>query len=90
MTIEDKGKKPKERGCVLKATKKEVGFDLELVKEKFMQVKKSFVKASTSGGKKKLPRTNVPTNVDPSVLTTFLETCTKLLHENKAMKGLKS
>jgi len=48
-----------------------------------MEVKKSFVKASTSRSQDKLP-----TAVDPSIITTFLETCMKLLHNSKAMKGL--
>ena len=49
-----------------------------------MEVKKSFVEASTSGSKDKLEP-----EMDPSMLTTFLETCMKLLQDNKAMKGLK-
>jgi len=30
----------------------------------------------------------VPIEIDPSVLTTFLETCMKLLHDSKVVKGL--
>jgi len=48
-----------------------------------MEAKKSFTKASTSGSKDQLePR------MDPSMLTTFLETCMKLLHDNKVVKFL--
>ena len=54
-----------------------------------MEVKKSFVGASTSGSQEKLPETSVPTEIDPSVLTTFLETCMKHLCDSKAVKGLK-
>lgn len=42
MAGDDKGKQPKEGGWVHKATKKEVGFDLEHAKETFMEEKKSF------------------------------------------------
>jgi len=48
-TSEDKGKQPEEDGWVCKALEKEVGFDLEHAKEMFMEVKKRFVEASTSG-----------------------------------------
>jgi len=49
-----------------------------------MEVKKSFVEAFTSGSQDK------PTEeMDPSMLTTFLDTCMKLLHESKVVKGLK-
>lgn len=49
----------------------------------FMEAKKSFAEASTLGSKDKPEQ-----EMDPSMLTTFLETCMKLLHNNKAMKGL--
>ena len=48
-----------------------------------MEAKKSFVEASTSGSKDQ-----PETGMDPFMLTTFLETCMKLLHDNKAVKGL--
>jgi len=48
-----------------------------------MEAKKRFADASTSGIKDQ-PRTSL----DPSMLTTVLETCMKLLHDNKAVKGL--
>jgi len=36
----------------------------------------------------KVQETNVPIEINPSVLTTFLETCMKLLHDRKSVKGL--
>ena len=48
-----------------------------------MEDKKSFIEASTSGSKDQPePR------MDTSMLTTFLETCMKLLHDSKVVKGL--
>ena len=52
-------------------------------KETFREAKKSCPKASTSGSKDQpKPR------MDPSMLTPFLETCMKLLRDNKVVKGL--
>jgi len=82
-TGKDKGKQPKEDTWVHKAPTKEPEFDLERTKETFMEDKKSFAEASTSGSKDQ-PKPGM----DPSMLTTFLETCMKLLHDNKAVKGL--
>ena len=48
-----------------------------------MEAKKSFIEASTSGSQDK-----VPAEVDPSVLTTILENCMKLLRNKKAVKVL--
>ena len=48
-----------------------------------MEVKKSFTDASTLGSKDK-----PEPKMDPSMLTTFLETCMKLLRNSKAVKGL--
>lgn len=48
-----------------------------------MESKKSFTEASTFGSKDQLEPT-----MGPSMLTTFLETCMKLLRDNKAVKGL--
>lgn len=48
-----------------------------------MEAKKSFVNASTSGIKD-----NPKPEMDPSMLTTFLETCMKLLCNSKVVKGL--
>jgi len=80
---DDKGKHPEESAWVLKAPTKEPGFDLERVKETFMEAKKSFTEASTSGSKDQLEP-----GMDPSMLTTFLKTCMKLLHDSKVVKGL--
>jgi len=48
-----------------------------------MEAKKSFAEASTLGSKDKLEK-----EMDPSMFTTFLEACMKLLHDSKVMKGL--
>jgi len=48
-----------------------------------MEARKSFIGASTSGTKDRLE-----SKMDPSMLTTFLETRIKLLCDNKAVKGL--
>ena len=83
MMGEDKGKKPAEGEWVRRAPEKEIGFDLEHTKETFMEAKKSFTEASTSGSQDKLPK-----EVDRSMLSTFLETCMKFLYDIKGMKGL--
>lgn len=88
VTNDDEGKQLEEGGCVHQAPKKGTGFDLECTKETFMEEKKSFVEASTSRTQNKLPNTSLPTKVDPSMLTTFLDTCMKLLCNRKAIKGL--
>lgn len=62
---------------------KEPEFDLERAKETFMECKWSFVDASTYGSKDRLEP-----EMDPSMLTMFLETCMKLLHDSKAIKGM--
>ena len=80
---EDKGKQPEEDTWVHKAPTKEPEFDLEHARETFMEAKKSFMEASTSGSKDQ-----PELEMDPSMLATFLETCIKLLRENKAVKGL--
>ena len=82
-TVDDKGKQPEDSTWVCKAPKKEAEFDLERAHETFMEAKKSFAEASTSGSKDKLDQ-----EMDPSMLTTFLETCMKLLHDSKTLKGL--
>ena len=82
-TGEDKGKEPEEDTWVCKAPTKEPEFDLECAKETFLEDKKSFEEASTSGNKDQ-----PELGMDPSMLTTFLETCMKLLHDRKAVKGL--
>ena len=80
---DDKGKQPKDNTWVHKAPTKEVEFDLEHTRETFMEAKKSFKEASTSGGKDQ-----PEPGMDPSMLTTFLETCMKLLCDSKAAKEL--
>jgi len=44
-TWDDKGKKPEDSSWVCKALMKELVFDLECVKETFMEAKKSFIDA---------------------------------------------
>jgi len=65
------------------ALTKEVEFDLECAHKIFMEAKKSFAEASTSGSWGKHDQ-----EMDPFMLTTFLETYMRLLHDRKAMKGL--
>ena len=48
-----------------------------------MEAKKSFTESPTSGSKDQ-----PEIGMDPSMVTTFLETCMKFLHDNKAVKGL--
>lgn len=48
-----------------------------------MEDKRGFVDASTFGSKERLEL-----EMDPSILTTFLETYMKLPRDNKAIKGL--
>ena len=48
-----------------------------------MEAKRSSDDASTLGSKDRLEP-----EMDPSMLTTFLETCIKLLRDSKAIKGL--
>jgi len=83
MTRDDKVKQPEESAWVRKAPTKKPEFDLEHAKETFMEPRKSFAKASILGSKDKLEP-----EMDPSMLTTYLDTCMKLLCDNKAMKGL--
>jgi len=67
----------------LQGPTKEPEFDLGCMKKTFMEAKKSFTEASTSSSKDQLEP-----GMDPSMLTTFLETCMKLLCDSKAIKGL--
>ena len=82
-TADDKGKQPEDSTWVRIALMKEVEFDLEHAHEIFMEAKKSFAEAFTSGGKDK-----PEPEMDPSMLTTFLETCMKLLCDSKVVKRL--
>ena len=65
----DKGKQPEESDWVCKAPTKEPEFNLQRMKETFMEAKNIFTKASTSGSTDKLEL-----EMDSSMLTTFLET----------------
>lgn len=80
---DDKGKQSEESAWVRKAPIREPEFDLDRAKETLMEAKKSFVEASTSSSKDKLEP-----ELDPSILTTFSDTCMKLLRDNKDVKGL--
>ena len=50
---DDKGKRPEDIAWVCKDPEKKVEFDLERARETFMEEKKSFTEASTSGSKDK-------------------------------------
>jgi len=80
---DDKGKQPKDNTWVRKAPTKETEFNFEHARETFREVKKSLAEASTSGSKDKPNQ-----EMDPSMLTTFLETCMKLLRDSKVVKVL--
>lgn len=82
-TGEDKGKQPEEGEWVRKDPEKEVGFGLERAKETFMEAKKIFAEASTSGS-----QVRQSDEMDASMLTTFLETYMTLICDSKAVKGL--
>jgi len=53
MIGDEKGRYPEESAWVCNAPTKEPKFGLERVKETFMEAKKSFMEASTSGSKDK-------------------------------------
>jgi len=80
---DDKGKQPEDGTWVRKAPTKKTKFYLRRAHETFVEAKKSFVEASTSGSKDKPDQ-----ELDLSMLKTFLETYMKLLRDSKAMKGL--
>ena len=88
MIAANNGKQPEEEGWVRKAPEKEVSFDLDHTKETFMEAKKSFTKASASWIQDKMQEISVPAEVDSSVLTTFWETCMKLLYDRNVVEGL--
>lgn len=62
---------------------KDAKFYLECTHEMFMEEKKSFAEASTSESRDKPDQ-----EMDPSMLTTFLKSCMKLLCDSTAVKGL--
>lgn len=68
---------------VRKAPSKQPEFDLERANVTFMEAKKNFAEASTLDNKDQFRPEK-----DTSMLTTFLETCMKLLRDAKAVKGL--
>jgi len=76
----DKGKQPEDNAWVLKALEKEVEFDLERASETFMEENKSFTEASTFGVHDKPVQ-----EINPSMLTTYLETCMELLSDRKVV-----
>lgn len=80
-TGKDKGKQPETEGWVCKAVEKEVWFDLNWAKETFMEAKKNFAEASTSGSQEKSARNSEVKDVDPSLLVTFIKTCMKPLRD---------
>lgn len=59
-----------------------------MAKETFMEAKKNFVEASTSGSQEKSVENNEAQDMDPSLLATFLKTCMNLLQDSKAMEVL--
>ena len=80
---DDPGKQLEDSRWVRKAQTKDVKFDLKHTHEAFMEAKKSFTRPSSLGRKDKLgPK------MDPSMVTTFLETCMKLLFDSKVIKVL--
>lgn len=83
ITGDDKGNLPDESGWVHITPGKEAGFDLECINEMFMEAKKIFDYASTSWSQDRLSE-----EVYPSMLTTFLGTCMKLLCDSEVMEGL--
>jgi len=62
---------------------KKLDFELELGMETLKEAQRIFTEAST------LDRVDqMGPRVDPSIITTFLETCMKLLHDSKVIQGL--
>lgn len=57
--------------------------DTRVCKETCLEARESFMEVSTVGS-----RDQSEPERDPSMLTTFLETCMKLLYDNRAVKGL--
>jgi len=57
--------------------------DIGVCKERCLGARKSFTEVSTTSSKDQ-PQPER----DPSMLTTFSETCVKFLHDNRAVKGL--
>jgi len=93
-TGEDKGKQPEENVWVRKVVDKDVGFNLNKEKETFMEAKRSFTDAGASTSRaqnmcmKKPEGVSTTQETDPSLVTSFLQTCMKLLRHQKAVEGL--
>ena len=93
-TREDKGKQLEENVWVRKVDDKDVGFYLNKAKETFMEAKRSFMDTGASTSKafstrtKKLEEVHTMQETDPSLLTSFLQTCMKLLRDQKVVEGL--
>lgn len=62
---------------------REPKFEVEQGTKMPKEALKSFTKVSTLGR-----REPIESRMDPSMLTTFLETCMKLLHDSTIVKGL--
>lgn len=62
---------------------RELEFDLERAKETFMEAKRSFTDAPTSRRNGRLEL-----EMDPSMLTMFLEACIKLIRDSNFVKDL--
>lgn len=87
-TSADKGKQLEEEGWVRKTAEKEVDFDLNHAKETFLEAKKYFAKASTSGSQEKMLESNALQEVDPYILANFLKTYMKLFRDQRVVEGL--
>ena len=80
---EDKNKQPGDDVWVCKTPIKVPKLDSGCMKEIDMEAAKSFAEVSTLGSKKQSEL-----GVDPSMVTTFLETGMKLLLDNEVVQGL--
>ena len=69
------------KGC--DAPTRELDLEIEQVRGTSKEAQKSFTEVSALGN-----RDPIESGMDPFVLTTFLETCMKLLRDKKAMNGL--
>jgi len=65
------------------ALTKEPNLEIEQAKGMSKEAKKNFMEVSTPGD-----RDPIELGMDPSMLTTLLKTCMKLLYNNRAVKGL--
>jgi len=79
----DVRKQPRDEGKGHDDPTREPNLEIEQVKGMSNEAQKSFTEVSTPSS-----RDPIDLGMDPSMLTTFLETCMKLLHDNRAIKGL--